>query len=148
MTTDLVLPDSQILPTIANLIQAGVLDDVSLRITDPNLPFETWQNYGRLFGTIDRASRWWIGDWLNFGDDLYNEEHAQAIETTPSGQEPPAPVEGDEPEVRLTVSERVAAAAKSIWKQAQDDPDPEWVRVPRSALVQLGAALGEKQREG
>lgn len=227
MTTDLVrLTDSEVLATIANLYKAGVIDDVSLNITDPDTPFEQWLGFLRLFGTANRSLNWWIGDALNFGEKLYGENAAQAIESTTkerydlmervtgmerqtlmniasiagriarerrrpellfwihgivaklepeeqvmwlqrtvdegwhtsdlkaaikaaTGQEPPAPVEGDEPEgLRLSVSERVAAAAKSIWKQAQDDPDPEWVRVPRSALVQLGAALGEKQREG
>jgi hypothetical protein len=33
---------------------------------------------------MDHAIRWWIGDWLNFGEEVYGEDAAQAVESTRS----------------------------------------------------------------
>lgn len=207
---------------LANLEAAGVIDEVSLTLTDPDLPFGTWLGIGRALGVVDRASRWHIGDWLNFGDDLYGETASQAIESTPqerydvlarvtglehqviiniasicrrvprsrrrpelgfwihaevakldpqeqaawleqtvregwrraelraavkeatnpsddSGPEPDGPVA----EPRLSVAERIEAAARVVFQTASKDPDGDY-RVPEEAWAQLRAALGEE----
>ena len=47
-----------------------------------SLPFESWQTLGSVLGAIRGAIQWWVGDWLNFGEDHYGEAHAQAMEAT------------------------------------------------------------------
>lgn len=54
----------------------------SLDITNPDLDFEGWQNIGRSIGFVGAAWQWWVGDWLNFGEELFGEESAQAVEAT------------------------------------------------------------------
>jgi hypothetical protein len=49
---------------------------------DPDLPYDRWATMGRALGLMDRAARWWIGDWLNFGEQRYGERHGQALEDT------------------------------------------------------------------
>lgn len=68
---------------LLDLEVAGKADDVSLTLTDPDMPYDTWEALGRFLGKIDKRTRWYIGDWLNFGDALYGEEAAQAIESGP-----------------------------------------------------------------
>lgn len=57
-------------------------DATSLTVTDPDMTFENWQRLGRLLGHFRRGSDWWIGDWLNFGQEVFGEESAQAVEAT------------------------------------------------------------------
>jgi hypothetical protein len=83
-STDLVRPSRETFSILANLEAAGVIDEVSLTLTDPDLPFDTWLAILRALGVVDRASRWHIGDALNFGEALYGEISAQAVEATPS----------------------------------------------------------------
>jgi hypothetical protein len=46
------------------------------------LKFEHWERLGRQLQLADLAIRWWIGDWLNYGERKYDEKYAQAIEET------------------------------------------------------------------
>lgn len=46
------------------------------------LTFERWQSLGETLGRINRASGWWIGDWLNFGERAYGESYSQAMDAT------------------------------------------------------------------
>lgn len=69
---------------LIDLEAAGACDEVSLTLTDPDMPYEQWEDLGRFLGSIDRRSRWYIGDWLNFGEALFGEAAAQAIEATTS----------------------------------------------------------------
>lgn len=67
---------------LLELEQEGKADEVSLTITDVDLPYETWEALGRFLGSIDRRSRWYVGDWLNFGEAIYGQEAAQGVEDT------------------------------------------------------------------
>lgn len=60
----------------------GKADETGLNLTDPDMPYETWEALGRFLGSIDRRSRWYIGDWLNFGEAVYGEKAAQGVEST------------------------------------------------------------------
>jgi hypothetical protein len=60
----------------------AVTTATSLDITNPDLTYEAWESIGRTIGFVGSAWQWWVGDWLNFGEELYGEEHAQAIEAT------------------------------------------------------------------
>ena len=70
--------------TLAHPTALAVLD--MLRPTElalpHSLPFESWQQLGSVLGAIRGAIQWWVGDWLNFGEDHYGEAHAQAMEAT------------------------------------------------------------------
>src|SRR5947209_15826562 len=48
----------------------------------PGLPFEEWAEVGRTLGRMDRALRWWIGDWLAYGEREFGEAYAQEMDAT------------------------------------------------------------------
>lgn len=48
----------------------------------PGLAFEEYEQMGARLGQIESAAPWWIGDWLLFGEHLYGEKYAQAVEST------------------------------------------------------------------
>lgn len=80
---DLALAEQPVLQLVADLEEAGAMDAVSLTLdTKEPLPFDTWYALGRFLGRVDRSARWWIGDWLNFGEAAYGQEAAQAVEAT------------------------------------------------------------------
>lgn len=47
-----------------------------------DLPYDRWADYGRAFGLMDRAARWWIGEWVNYGERRYGEKYSQALNDT------------------------------------------------------------------
>lgn len=61
------------LELLADLERAGGITKVSLDLTDPAIPLETWLAMGRLFGEISRTINWLIGDWIIFGETAYGE---------------------------------------------------------------------------
>lgn len=67
---------------LIDLEKAGGIDAVSLTLTDLDMPYERWEDIGRFLGSLDRRTRWYIGDWLNFGEAIFGEEAAQAVEAT------------------------------------------------------------------
>lgn len=83
-TTELVTTEAErgAIQLLLDLESTGRADEVSLTITDPDLPYETWEALGRFLGSIDRRSRWYIGDWLNFGEAIYGEQASQGVEAT------------------------------------------------------------------
>jgi len=58
-------------PLGANLTSTG------LTINDPDLPYENWENLGRVIGFAGNAWQWWAGDWINIGEKLFGEQAAQ-----------------------------------------------------------------------
>ena len=59
----------------------GTVTETSL-ILPAGLPFEQWQQVGFRLRRINRAWRWWVGDWLNYGERAYGEMYSQAMEET------------------------------------------------------------------
>lgn len=49
---------------------------------DRGLSFHEWEAVGRKLGNVGRAVMWWIGDWINYGEDVYGEKYSQALEVT------------------------------------------------------------------
>lgn len=84
MTDTTLVKHPNVMQLMLDLSRAGAIDEVSLTLTDPEMKFEEWEAVGRFLGSIDRACRWWVGDWLNFGEALYGEEASQAVESTPA----------------------------------------------------------------
>ena len=44
--------------------------------------FDVWQAVGQRLQQIEAAVQWWIGDWLNYGEQAFGENFAQAVEET------------------------------------------------------------------
>lgn len=44
--------------------------------------FEQWDKFGGFLSHAEGAVHWWIGDWLNYGERRWGEDHAQAVDQT------------------------------------------------------------------
>lgn len=87
------------LSLLAQLEDSGHATDVGLELTDPEMKFDRWESLGRVLGEVHRRSAWYIGDWINFGEAVYGEDAAQAVEGAVSD--------------RYDVAERVTGLAPS-----------------------------------
>jgi hypothetical protein len=59
---------------VNNLIPADYplqLTDLGLTFSE-DLSFEQWADVGRKIGQVARTSLFWVGDWLNYGQDRWN----------------------------------------------------------------------------
>ena len=72
---------------LLDLQDAGAVTPVSLDLDDPELPFERYEALGGFLGRISRSSRWWLGDWLIFGEGAYGERVYQAAAATGLNEE-------------------------------------------------------------
>jgi hypothetical protein len=46
------------------------------------LAIREWADHGRRLGVVGRASGWWIGDWLHYGNGRFGERYARAARIT------------------------------------------------------------------
>ena len=51
-------------------------------LLNPTLPFDEWEKIGSQLSTIQEGLMFWVGDWLNFGEEHFGEAYAQAMEAT------------------------------------------------------------------
>jgi hypothetical protein len=49
---------------------------------DPSFPFAQWTMLGERIGGYSNASLWWLGDWLNFGREMYGPQYKRGVELT------------------------------------------------------------------
>lgn len=70
------------LDLLLQMEDGGALTATSLILTDPEMPFDRYEAVGRWLGTLRDATAWWLGDWLIFGEGVYGEKYAQAVEAT------------------------------------------------------------------
>ncbi|WDZ85075.1 LmbU family transcriptional regulator [Micromonospora cathayae] len=47
-----------------------------------SVPYSTWDRIGGQLSLIVRSSAWWLGDWLLYGERMYPDRYAAAIERT------------------------------------------------------------------
>ncbi len=59
----------------------GKLTDTSLKL-DHGISIEDWARAGETIGLMHRASPFWVGDWLLYGEDHWHEKYAQYVEET------------------------------------------------------------------
>lgn len=59
----------------------GVVSETGLDLP-PGLTFEQWQRVGNTLMRIDKAWKFWYGDWLRYGEREYGEMYSQAISDT------------------------------------------------------------------
>jgi hypothetical protein len=53
--------------------------DTALTLT-AEIPYEEWAGIGVTLGRIALSTAWWIGDWLCYGEAVYGEQYAQAVD--------------------------------------------------------------------
>ena len=65
---------------LAGFEDCAELTPTSLRFTR-ELKFEEWECYGRLLVSVEGAVRWWLGDWLRYGEGRgdWGEMYSQAL---------------------------------------------------------------------
>ena len=68
----------EVFSMVRALEQAGALSPTQLLLEDPEMPYEQYEALGTFLGRVQDGSRWWIGDWLRFGEHVYGEKYAQA----------------------------------------------------------------------
>jgi hypothetical protein len=57
----------------------GVVSETGLKLPD-GLSFEQWQSVGFTLKRINRAWRWWVGDWLHYGEQSFGEMASQVMD--------------------------------------------------------------------
>lgn len=62
-------------------LECCTLSPQGLAIPD-GLAFEEWEQIGQSLRQINGGVLWWIGDWLNYGEQRYGEKYSQALEAT------------------------------------------------------------------
>lgn len=65
-----------------DLVCEGFLFSPSGLVMEGNPTFNQWQNCGEFIKKCHKATHFWIGDWLNFGEQKYGEMYAQALSET------------------------------------------------------------------
>ena len=61
------------------LSKAVVFSENALAI-NTDLPFEIWQRGFEQLNRVDEAWNWWIGDYLNYGEQRYGEMYSQVLD--------------------------------------------------------------------
>jgi hypothetical protein len=83
MTGDLVRVDP-----LATLARKGVTPtETGLVFDDPEMPFDEWEQVGRMLGRASDWSAFAIGDWLLAGEAMYGQAAYQAAEATGRSEE-------------------------------------------------------------
>jgi hypothetical protein len=49
---------------------------------DTAFPFERWQALGGRLGAYANSSKWWLGDWLDFGREMYGSRYKLGVALT------------------------------------------------------------------
>lgn len=73
--------DAAALSLLRELEKAGSATPTSLELPE-GLSFDRYESLGRFLGEISRRSRWYIGDWILYGERTFEEKYAQAMEAT------------------------------------------------------------------
>lgn len=72
------MADSTALAQTALEEAGAVVTDTSLRFEDPAaLTWEEYERLGSFLGALGRGYPWWVGDFLNTGEDVFGEQFAQ-----------------------------------------------------------------------
>lgn len=59
----------------------GSVTETSLTLPD-GLTYDEWEEVGKRLRGAEKAVRWWIGDWLAYGERTYGETYKQATAVT------------------------------------------------------------------
>lgn len=61
--------------------EPGQLTPVGFLLRD-GIAFDDWLKIGGQLARIERSYRWWVGDWLRYGERAYGDRYEQAIAST------------------------------------------------------------------
>ena len=56
--------------------------DTGRLAVDGEPTYEDWEAFGPVLGHIGKNAKWWLGDWMNYGEDNYGDRYRQAIDLT------------------------------------------------------------------
>jgi len=57
------------------------LTETSL-VIQSDISFDEWMQIGNFLKQVNKCVLWWLGDWLNFGENIYGEKYSQALDET------------------------------------------------------------------
>lgn len=60
----------------------GKLTAVGLQIQPGGMTYEQWETLGKKLREVNIFSRWWLGDWILYGERHLSEKYSQAIDAT------------------------------------------------------------------
>lgn len=80
MTVEVVPREQGGLELLAALEREGAFSSTGLRLTDPNLSYDSYEAIGHLLGEMRKAMQWAVGDYILLGEQLFGERCYQAIE--------------------------------------------------------------------
>lgn len=63
----------------SGLTLPGTISETSLNLP-AGLSFDAWQQVGHTLSRTIKAWKWWVGDWLNYGERTYGEMYSQAMD--------------------------------------------------------------------
>ena len=72
---------------LATVIPDDIYTETGLKLPAGKLPFEEYEQVGVNLQRMLRASNWWLGDWILYGDSQYGETYTQAIDFTGRGED-------------------------------------------------------------
>lgn len=89
-TTSELVPVSDVLPSVeVPAIEVGAfkLGENGLIVSadasvDPGEAFADWEALGHILARIERASQFWVADWVNYGEGMFGEKASQVIDAT------------------------------------------------------------------
>jgi hypothetical protein len=65
-------------PTSALEKAGAIVTETSLKFANPSsVTWEQYEEVGQFLGSLGRAYPWWVGDFLNDGEDVFGEKFAQ-----------------------------------------------------------------------
>ena len=74
---DLVPFGREQLAPLESLAQAEIITLTSFALAE-EISYEAFESIGAMLGVFDRATKWWIGDWLMYGEDRFPDRYPQA----------------------------------------------------------------------
>ncbi len=61
-------------------VPEGVRYEANRLVIPPDVSYDEWETLGRFLRVLESAVRWWLGDWLAFGEHKYGQRYSQALD--------------------------------------------------------------------
>jgi hypothetical protein len=71
------------LAPLETLAQAEIVTLTSLDLS-AEISYAAFESIGAMLGVFDRATKWWIGDWLMYGEDRFTATRRRRSPASPS----------------------------------------------------------------
>lgn len=69
--------DLPAVPQTALEAAGAAVTPTSLILTDPDIPWEEYEQLGAFLGQMNRACAWWVGDLIIYGEEFFGHRYAQ-----------------------------------------------------------------------